>query len=138
MKLAIDPFTKELMLRVDELSRRVATLEGRTPAAAKETGAEIVLGEVSRVFLLPVAALTSNSRSQDVVAARWSAMLILNTTLGMSYNRVGMVMGGKDHQGVKYACCEMVLRLLEDKPLREEYERAERAVENRLKQARLQ
>lgn len=137
MKLNLDPFTRELMLRVDELTRRVEALEARKTPAEKLTGAQIVLEEVSRVFLLPVAALKSTSRSRDVVQARWAAMLLMHTTLGMSCNRVGTIIG-KDHSGVKYACGEMVLRMLEDRPLYAEYERAEKAVEERLKKARLQ
>lgn len=65
-----------------------------------------VLLLTSKVFVLPVAVITSKSRDKRIVRARWAVIYTLRQTLGWTMTQTAAFVGLTDHTTVRYALRE--------------------------------
>ncbi|MBQ7634700.1 MAG: chromosomal replication initiator protein DnaA [Bacteroidaceae bacterium] len=69
--------------------------------------------------------MTSKSRKQPVVAARHMAMYLLKKHLGLRYQEIGEVFGGRDHSTVLHALRQAENRMVQDSEWRKSVEDVE-------------
>jgi chromosomal replication initiator protein len=74
-------------------------------------------------FNLTPEELTGRGRSQPVAHARHVAMYLLRAENGLSYPRIGRVLGGRDHSTIRHGVTKMEKDIAEDNGLRAEIAR---------------
>lgn len=62
--------------------------------------AAVVLAEVSEKHEIPVSTIKGQRRSLNIIAARREACWRLRKELGLSYPRIGTIMGNRDHSTI--------------------------------------
>lgn len=63
----------------------------------------IVLEKTSALFELPVSEIIGPKRDKDIVRPRQIAMYLMHEDIGLSYPKVGLQMGGRDHSTVMHS-----------------------------------
>jgi len=76
--------------------------------------AEYVRETVAEYYKLSVDQLVSNDRHKEISLPRQVCMFLIKQELGVSYERIGEVFGGRNHTTVMHACNKAADRLKKD------------------------
>lgn len=90
--------------RIAQLEARVVRLEGILQADALNHTLSKILEEVSDIFGIEVLRLKGETRERVAAYARFAFCWVAHVRLGYSSVRVGLLLGGRDHTSVLYAC----------------------------------
>ena len=90
---------RQLRSKLLQAERRIAFLEKAAGDRGKHYPFKELLERVSDVFDLTPEILKGKSRAGDIVAARAVINMILHRR-GLSYPRIGQLMGGRDHSTI--------------------------------------
>ncbi|OGY24077.1 MAG: chromosomal replication initiator protein DnaA [Candidatus Woykebacteria bacterium RBG_13_40_15] len=69
----------------------------------KKPSAEEILAEIARFFSLSLSDLRGVKRGKECVFPRQVAMYLLRTEVGLSFNEIASLLGGRDHTTVIYS-----------------------------------
>jgi chromosomal replication initiator protein len=81
-----------------------------------------IVQRVAKYYRLPQNVLKSGSRRQSVVFARAVAIYFARELAGLSYERIGHELGGRDHTTIMHSYRKISERLEHDRPTREAVE----------------
>lgn len=79
-----------------------------------------IIETVCSFYDVTPAMVNSRSRKKNVVVARQVATYLAQKHTKMPSNRIGQLMGGRDHSTVIYSCAQVEQRLKEDKAFKDE------------------
>ena len=74
-----------------------------------------IIDKVCSHFNVTTTAVNSRSRKQDIVLARQVSMYLAQKHTKMPANRIGKLVGGRDHSTVLHSCSQIEKRLQVDK-----------------------
>jgi chromosomal replication initiator protein len=81
-----------------------------------------IVARVAKYYRLPQKMLTSDSRRQSVVFARSIAVYLARELAGLSYERIGRALGGRDHSTIMHGYRKIAAQLRHDAKTREAVE----------------
>ena len=84
-----------------------------------------IVEHVSEYYDIPVKDICSKSRKQFIAQARQVSMYLAQKHTGLSYSRIGSVIGKRDHSTVLHSCNVIEHRISTDKVFRREMENIE-------------
>ncbi len=87
--------------------------------AARRPAIRDVLQAVAKYYQLPQKVLKSSSRRQSAVAARAMAVYLARELAGLSYQRIGDALGGRDHSTIMHNYRKIADSLAHDGPTRD-------------------
>jgi len=87
--------------------------------AARRPAMRDILQAISKYFRVPQKVLKSSSRRHSAVSARAMAVYLARELAGMSYERIGRALGGRDHTTAMYSYRKIADRLPHDQATRE-------------------
>jgi chromosomal replication initiator protein len=87
--------------------------------AARRPAIRDILQAVAKYYQLPQKVLKSSSRRQSAVSARAMAVYLARELAGLSYERIGNALGGRDHSTIMHNYRNIVDRLTHDGPTRD-------------------
>lgn len=85
-----------------------------------EIRAQDVIEAISRFYGVSAEDLCGKGRTRRMVEPRQVAMYLLRTELGLSLNKIGAELGGRDHTTILYGCKRVRARAQQDKLFRRE------------------
>lgn len=126
------PEPRELFRLADDMLRqfgRGANLQADTllhflekRKAAQAPQLREIIRVVARYHQVPLKMLTSSSRQAGVVAARATAIYLARTLTDSSYERIGSLLGGRDHTTIMHSHRRTTDRLAHEPALRQAVE----------------
>lgn len=106
-----------------ELTRRVVARSVKQKD--KNITVESILDKVGKFYEVSTKEICSVSRKQRITQARQVAMYLVQKHTGISYSRIGSVIGKRDHSTVLHSCSVVEHRISTDKSFRKDLENIE-------------
>ncbi len=106
-----------------ELTKRVVARSVKQ--RDKNITVEKILEKVGAFYEVSTKEICSASRKQRITLARQVAMYFVQKYTGLSYSRIGSVVGKRDHSTVLHSCSVVSRRINSDKPFRKDLENIE-------------
>lgn len=109
------------ILQASKLSNEPLTLEtasrflGKTQASSNTYDFKKVLATINQYFNIKLSDLTGPRRQKELVLPRQIAMYILHEDLGIPMEKIGDILGGRDHTTVLHGIEKIRNNLVEDK-----------------------
>lgn len=112
--------TKKEPLSVSLLQSILGKKEGKEEAQTKKIPAEEILKAVADYFNLKVSQIRSKKRSRPICVPRQILMYLLRGEMGLTYETVGEVLGGRDHSTIIHGVDKISHEMLINERLRED------------------
>jgi chromosomal replication initiator protein len=97
-----------------ELIRSIVDPQGALNRPTKRLTPELILELITQRFESSIKELCGKKRKQEIVIPRHLTMFLLRNELGMNYEEIGTILGGRDHTTIMHGC-EKVRTEIEEK-----------------------